>query len=209
MENLVEEIESRDTKFYTPESIAWDLLVGESKDIDPEKKGKLICFIENENKEGNKEENKEELTNSDLLTYNYEILITIFMELLFNMAKLNFYFENENNDFIPDYKKFNIDAFFSLIQDKFKILGFMAFVDSEKMEGDKEWLIDLINQRYCRVVLRYHDDDEHFEINNVSKDVYYHMKLNGLNKKKYKKLGEIYSVVFLNDNVYKIYFEQI
>jgi hypothetical protein len=132
---------------------------------------------------------------------------------LFNMAKLNFYVENPNNNsaknFIPDYKKFNIDAFFSLIQDKFKILGFIAHVNAEKMEGDKEWLIDLVNNRYCRVVLRYYDDDEHFEINNVSKDIYYHMKLNGLNKMNYRKINEIYSVIFLNDKVYKIYFDEI
>jgi hypothetical protein len=203
MESLIEEIESQDSKMYTPESIAWDLLVGES--IDPEKRGKLIGFGPLE-----KEKENQELSKSDIFTYKYEILITIFMELLFNMAKLNHFAENEENaKFIPDYKKFNIDAFFSLIQDKFKILGFLAFVDSERMEGDKEWLVSLVNERYCRVVLRYYDDDDHFEINNVAEDIYYHMKLNGLNKMKYKKLKEIYSVIFLNDKVYKIYFDEM
>jgi hypothetical protein len=203
MESLIEEIESHDSKIYTPESIAWDLLVGESIDI--EKRGKLIGFGPLE-----KEKENPELSKSDILTYRYEILITIFMELLFNMAKLNHFAESDNNaKFIPDYKKFNMDTFFSLIQDKFKILGFLAFVDSEKMEGDQKWLISLVNERYCRVVLRYYDDDSNFEINNVSEDIYYHMKLNGLNKMKYKKLKEIYSVIFLNDKVYKIYFDEI
>jgi hypothetical protein len=199
MENLMEEIESyKDSKLYTPESIAWDLLVG---NIDKEKRGCLFEYGENEG-----------LTKSEKITFRYEILITIFMELLFDIAKLNFYSnytENTNKKFIPDYNNFKMDTIFSVIKEKFAILGFELYMDSENMNSfssDKEGLKVLVDNRYCRVVLRYYDDDSHFDDNEVSDSVYYHMKLNGLNKKKYKDLLEVYSVIFLNEKVYRISF---
>jgi hypothetical protein len=209
MENLINEIENcienfEDSTECTPESIAWDLLVG---DIDSEKKGKLIGFCDRDKANNN----------SDLLTYRYEMLITIFMEMIFNIAKLNFYSENitssENIKFLPDYEKINPEVIFPLIQEKFKILGISVFIDSENMEvendEDKENIIKLVNDRYCRVILRYYDNDEYFNNNNIEDDIYYHMKLNGLNKSEYKKIREIYSVIFLNSKIYKIYFDEI
>ncbi len=204
MENLFNEIEiQKELKCYTPESLAWDLLVGE---IDKEKQGKLLEFSDDDNKNPSV---------NDVLTFRYEILITIFMELLFDMAKLNFYADekNENKNFIPKYKNFNIDAYVSVIQEKFEILGFLLHVDVENQIGltdfEKEDLVKIINDRYCRVILRYNDKDEYFENNDVSENLYYHMKLNGLNNKKYKKMSDIYSVIILNEKIYKIYFDKL
>jgi len=73
--------------------------------------------------------------------------------------------------------------------------------------------------KYCKnkfvsnVMLRkdytYEEIDEYFEENDVPEDIYYHMILNGLNKKTYNKLNEIYSIINLNDKVFKINFSKI
>jgi hypothetical protein len=202
MQDLFDEIElQRESKNYTPESIAWELLVGE---IDKEKQGKLMAFSE---------DSADNATKHDKLTFEYEILITIFMELLFNISKLNYFSENnDKNEFIPNYKSFNFDPIFEIIDEKMKLLGYKAYVESEDIDdfvSDKDALKHLVDNRYCRIVLRYYDNEDIFDENDVSKDTFYHMKINGLNKKKYKMLLEIYSIIFLNGKVYRINFDQI
>jgi hypothetical protein len=212
MENFLNEIEiQKESKVYTPESLAWDLLVG---DVDPEKRGldETIEFFSQNN-------NDDKISKSDSMVDKYQILITIFMELLFGLAKLNFYAELEksggdvNKKFIPKYKKFNFETYFSLIEDKMSVLGFICNLDIENPENlteeSKEDLIKMINDRYCRIILRYNDNDDYFKENDVPEDVYYHMIINGLNKKQFKKLNEIYSIINLNGKVYKISFNKL
>lgn len=205
MEELFNEIESRkESKIYTPESLAWDLLVG---DIDPDTRG-IDEFV-----------NNGDVTESDKLTDKYQILITIFMELLFGIAKLNFYAEleknggNINKKFIPKYKKFDLNSYVETIDEKMQQLGFFARVDEQEPENlseeSKQDLINMINDRYCRVVLRYNDKEDYFDNNDVPEDVYYHMILNGLNKKAFTKLEDIFSIINLNGKVYKISFAKV
>jgi hypothetical protein len=212
MEEFLNEIEThKESKIYTPEGLAWDLLIG---DVDPEKRGldETIEFFSHNN-------NDENVSKSDTLADKYQILITIFMELLFGMAKLNFYAELEKNGgdiekkFIPKYKNFNFETYVSLIEDKISLLGFMCNVDIEDPENlteeSKKEIVKMINDRYCRIVLRYNDKDDYFEENDVPEDVYYHMIINGLNKKQFKNLNEIYSIINLNGKVYKISFSKL
>lgn len=211
MNDFFDEIEAqKESKIYTPESLAWDLLVG---NIDPEKRG-LDETIEFFSKNCDNKVSK-----SESLSDKYQILITLFMELLFGLAKLNFYAELEKNKgdinkkFIPKYKKFDLETYVSLIEDKMALLGFICHVDSENPEDlsdeSKKDLVKMINDRYCRVVLRYNDKDEYFEENDVPEDTYYHMIINGLNKKEFKNLNEIYSIINLNNKVYKISFAKL
>lgn len=198
MEKLVDQMEEcHDSKVYTPESIAWELLVGE---VDEEKKGSLLNYSMDDGIE-------------DPITFTYEILITVFMELLFNIAKLNSYNNNDDDtEFIPDYDKFDMNSFCAVIGDKLNLLGYSLLVQDDEIADfadDKEHLKEIIDGRYCRVVLRYHDNDTHFEDNNVSDDIFYHMKLNGLSDVKYEKLKDVYSVVFLNGKIYRISFEKL
>jgi hypothetical protein len=203
MEKFIEQTEEyNNSTIYTPESIAWELLFG---NIDEEKKGNLLNYTNDINYNNI----------DDPVTFTYEILITIFMELLFNIAKMDYWSESDNNiqnHFIPDYKKFNMSSYISIINDKLKIIGYCMFIKEDDMSDfiyDKESLKTIIDNRYCRIVLRYHDNDDHFESNNISDDIYYHMKLNGLNENKYLKLNDVYSVIFLNEKIYRLSFEKI
>lgn len=199
MEYLIEEANlKRSSDFYTPESFAWDLLVG---DIDNDKVGKLLSYsIENE------KDNK-----NDKLTFQFEILITIFLELMFNLAKLDYYGEDNDEDkkFIPQYDKFDMNLYKNIIGDKFKIFGYGVNVNFENLEKftlDKEGFKFLVDNRYCRVLLRYNDINDEKEFSKFSDDTYYHMIINGLNKNKYDKLEQIYSIFFIGDSVFSVNF---
>ena len=156
MEKLMEEVNlKRCDEYYTPESLAWDLLVGDIS-IDNDKIGKLMGFTINDKDKNN---NKNET-----LTFQFEILITIFMEILFNVAKLDYYSDENmvNKKFIPQYDKFNIDAYSSMIEDKFKLLGYHVVINNEKIEkfsNDKNGFKFLIDNRYCRVLLKHNNKE--------------------------------------------------
>jgi hypothetical protein len=216
MESWVDNFESqKEDKVYTPESLAWDLLFGE---IDSDKKG-LDQMIEFDNN------NNDKTTKSDMLKDKYQILITIFMEMIFDLAKMDYYDSLEKNNkksikFIPKYKKMSLDAYISEIEEIFsEKLGFIATANIEDLtqmdDTDTQLYVDMMNKRYCRIALKYdnEDDDKVFEENDVPDDVYYHFRLNELIKKKYKieykKLDEIYSVFNLNDKVYRIHFSKL
>lgn len=205
MENLLEEVKMQRTDdFYTPESLAWDLLVGNT---DNTKVEKLLDYSYE------RVDNKKKIASQEKLTFRFEILLTIFMEILFDLAKLNCYGENNEGSlkFEPKYEKFNINAYIDLIEDKFKILGFCVFINKEKMEnfsGDKDGFKFLMENRYCRVLLKnYSEDNSDFE--NLPGDTYYHMKINGLNKNKYDDLKQIYSIFFWGEYVYCVNFCEI
>lgn len=201
MEKLMDEVNlKRCDDYYTPESLAWDLLVG---DIDDVKVGKLMGFSPS-NK--NENENKHEM-----LTFQFEILITIFMEILFNIAKLDFHDgESTGETFIPQYDKFNINAYSEMIKDKFKLLGYCVIIISEKIDNfsnEQEDFKYLINNRYCRVLLKHNSEEIDEQFDNFPEDTYYHMKINGLNKNIYNNLWEIYCVFFMNDIIFTVSFQ--
>lgn len=201
MDYLIEEVNlKRSDDFYTPESLAWDLLVG---DIDTDKVCKMLSYSVDNNEKNNK---------NDKLTFQFEILITIFMEILFDIAKLDYYGDDNEGSkkFIPQYDKFDINLYKNIIEEKFKIFGYGVGVNCEKLEKfsqDKEGFKFLIDNRYCRVLLRYNENNDEFK--NFSDDTYYHMAINGLNKNKYDKLEHIYSVFFMNDSVFSVNFIEL
>jgi len=194
MQELIDSNIYSQANVYTPERIAWHLLVGE---VDESLKGMEILSVD------------KDIGNAH--TFVFEILITIFMELLFNLSKLSHYstHDKENDKFVPDYTKLQIDALLSVVVDKMMLLNFIARVDThEKTEIEPSEFKSLAEGRYCRVVLRYHDEDPFFN-QNVSDDLYYHMKLNGLlDDKKYKKLENVYSLIIL-DKIYAVSFTKI
>lgn len=177
---------------YSPEIIAWQLLFG---DIDKNDEN-IFAVIPPDNEDCD-------------VTFLYEILITIFMEMIFNLAKT---MEGNFDDYVPDYDNFDFDLFCDTINDKFSMLKYLPSIkknDLSDYSENKDELKKIYDDRYCRVVLRYNDSDDHFENNNVDDEVYYHMKLNGLNNKEYKSISDVYSIVFLNEKIYRISFNKI
>jgi hypothetical protein len=192
---LVEDNENRPDEYYTPQNLAWKLLMD---DLDEELTGVL---------QANSPDFQWE---EDPSSFLFEILITIFMEMIFDMAIIMNSSENEFNncdkEFKPDMKKFNIDDFLPKLKEKFERVSILINIEKHKRTNSDEFLKEIIDDRYCRVILRYyHEDKKLFRKYNVPDDLHYHMILNG-NYKKKNKLDDIYAIIILNDFVYQISF---
>jgi hypothetical protein len=145
-------------------------------------------------------------------SYIFEILMTIFMELLFVIAKADHDGNNDNKNkkFTPKYDNLKIDALTSIVTDKMIWLGYIAHVKSyekEDLVDDKEQFDNLCNKnRYCLVLLKDYHNHAVFKTKQAESR-YYHMVLNkNIYKKKFKKLNDIYAIIDLNDKLYKISF---
>lgn len=202
IDDLLNNTDLMDSNNFTPQSIAWKLIMD---DIDTSMVSTMLVY------------DPENMRDEDPVTYIFELLITIFMELIFNIALISeadAIEKNENDKefkFNPDLKKFDMESCMHVLEEKFKMLGIFVHVDTyEKNEYNKDMLKEIVDGRYCRVVLRHQKDDlVHFIKNNVPDDVNYHMILNAFfTSKRSNKLRDVYAIILLNDKVYQIYFNQ-
>ena len=190
MDNINEII---DSNTYTPKSIAWKLLF----DDDITTLSSAIFAYD--------PDDYEDKYDGDQDSYSFEILITIFMEMIFNSAILMGSSEDGNvESFEPDLSKFNINDFLPLIKDKLKKINVLAnIIEYTSKECDKH----ILNKRYCRIILKHDKTTKHFFISNDITENY-HMILNKDFTKK-KSLKDIYAIVSLNNHIYQIYFDKI
>jgi hypothetical protein len=192
-----------DDNDYTPESLAWKLLVAE----DTVNNG-VIQFYNNGN---------------DLDDHNafiFEILITMYFEMLFNWHKLLYYMNielNQNNDInndetekkIPniDVDKITLDDLTEPFKTKFKKVNTLLNV---QIINDN-YYAHLNNDKYCTVMLRFLENNKmYFEINKnyIDEDKQYHFVLNSIFKPK-TQLRDIYCLVNLGKLKIKINFNNI
>jgi hypothetical protein len=181
MEKLVDKIIDNDKnmsndEFYTPEKLALRLLLD---DLDEDLSGMLLPL--------NPEPNKE----NDSASFLFEILITIFMEMIFGLVNLMNSCEDESNNvdnaFSPDMSNFDINAFLPKIKDKFENVGiFLGIIEHNRSDIEKSYE-KINNERYCRVILKYyHEDAPLFIKYNVPDNLHYHMLLNESYEKRKK-----------------------
>jgi len=193
MEKFISEIDVvNSTEYYTPAKLAFDLVIGE---IDKTKAGQLV------------EISLEELLPNNILTFKYELLLTIFMEMFFYLAKIDHYAEF-TTEYVPNYNSIDINTYISKIADNFEFLGYYSQVEIENLEKfaqDKDGFNFLVKNRYCRVVLKNNNENNE----NIDNNGLYQMKLNGLNEIKYSDLNQIYSLIFVGENVICIKFLKI
>ena len=198
MSNLVEQEISKqlENDVFTPETIAWRLLVdGDLKEI----RGQLLTFTEDENITNNVEK----------VIIEFEILITIYMEMIFGWYKLLYLMENDDpKKFIVDLSKITLENLENPFSEKFKILGYILSVEEIT---DMEYYDFVRDESYCRIALRDLDDDHGFFFlnrQNIDPEKRYHFILNS----KYPKhacLRNIYSLVKIKKVAYKINFLKI
>jgi len=176
-----------DDDTYTAESFAWKLLMD---DDDNDSLGtQLQTFAETYDEE------------DDPITFFYEIILTILMELIFGIMQLNNQAEGNDDSYVPDYKKYDIDTIMPILIQKFVKLHIMIYI----IEIDRDENID---DRYCKIIFRHNQADEFFfnrYKNNIPDDKNYHMILNGKYAKQ-TELNNIYSTCSLNNKMYKISF---
>lgn len=142
--------EKIETGEFTPETLAWTLLTDdECVNI---KNGKMIFF-----------DNISGLTTEEQTENKFQILLTVYFELLFGWYKLLHLMQNEmdgtDTDFKPDLTKVTLDDLTTEFIDKFKTLGFILYVkelaDNEHYESERE-------KCYCRVLLKDSELDSNY-----------------------------------------------
>lgn len=184
-----------DENYYSPEEIALLLAFDQ---FDKAKNG-METFVP-EKDTGNQH------------SYLFEILITIFMKLLFVIAKADNDNDEEkkNKEFVPNYADFKMDALMSIVSDKMLWLNYLVRIethDKNDFVDDKTEFDNLCNKnRYCLVLLKNYNDHPIFKTKQAE-NRYYHMVLNqNIYKKQFKKLDDVYAILELNGKFYKISF---
>lgn len=185
---------SNDGEVYTPEELAWQLILDEN--ISPRT---LMTFAD---------ENSKEIM--------FEILVTIYLEMIFNYYKLK-YLENttdNDDDIINAYDNFkldltnvNVNMLTDIFFEKFKKLRIILSVrDMSQIEYENTKKI-----RYCTVMLKDSPQDATYFMMNeeyLDKNKRYHFVLNSLYQKK-ENLRDIVCTININGKYFKINFNTI
>jgi hypothetical protein len=142
--------EKIETGEFTPETLAWTLITDE--ECENIKNGKLIFFS-----------NISGLTLEDQTENKFQILLTVYFEMLFGWYKLLHLMNNEmngtDNQFKPDLSSITLDDLTKEFVDKFKTLGFILYVreivDNDNYENERE-------KCYCKVLLKDSELDSNY-----------------------------------------------
>jgi len=213
MEDFLHENQS-DDNIMTPESLAWKLLMDDQID---DFKGVIMSFID-----GNEQEN-----NYENLSGQFEILITIYMEMVFGLLKINHIngLLNEQGEletereidleksFNPDLNELSIDDLTLFFREKFKkirlFLSISQIHDSETLDprdfGSK-------SEYYCRILLKDLPHDQGYFWTNrhrLDPEKRYTFVIRNDPLKDLKKLDNFYAVCALPGMKVKISFSPI
>lgn len=189
MEEFIKQI--CESTIFTPELLSWKLLL-DSK----------INFLEHDIMAIEPDANEYDQTE-----LTFEVLITLYFELLFNSFMLSELHDlNDIDGFLKTYKPtFTLEKFENLInvlKDNFKKINIMISIIQYDVT---DYLDDLVADRYCYVVFKEFIPD-FFTKNNINK--HYHMILNS----KYTKtteLKDVYATLRFNSKIYQIGFSKI
>jgi hypothetical protein len=197
-DKIMEENDMLANEYYTPQTIAWKLLMD---DTDEALSGALLGFGDGED--------------DDPESFMFEILITIFIEMVFDIAVVaqasNDGSTSQDFEFNPDMEKFDLDLFIDTIKKKFNRISYICSVttyDKKSMSSyELNELQKTVNNRYCRIILKHNPDDKKtFRKKQIDEN--YHMILNE-NYRIKKHLKDIYAIVIINEKVYQIYFDKV
>ena len=202
-DRIVSELQSKISDSYTPETLAWDLLVND--DIQNNNyASELIAAIDLS------EEPKPDIFNK--FVYEFEILATIYFEMIFGWYKLLHLYHNEetntDTEFKPDLTNLKIEDLQNPFIDKFKIINYILHIT--KIEN-LEYYNFLRMQSYCRVVLRDSKIDETYFIansRNLSPEKRYHFIINGYYSGR-DNLEDIFLLVDLGYAKFKVNFSHL
>lgn len=194
MDKLIEQLDDLDDQwmndFHTPQTMAWKLLM--SDEID-----NLSSTILSFNVDGSDEA-------QDPTSFTFEIMITIFVEMLCTLAMLM----SEDNEDVR--KQLIMSDFFETIKEKLlkaSVTMHINVIEKEWLEHDSGYFKGMIDKRYCKVILRDNPEEEPlFHRYSVPNETMYHMLLNPKYKKQ-KNLKDIQALFSVKENIYQISFD--
>lgn len=194
MNRLLNELEELDDQwmndYHTPQTLAWKLLM--SDDI-KNLSSTILSFNVDNTDEAN-----------DPTSFTFEIMITIFAEMLCSLAM----FMSEDDEHVR--KRLVVSDFFDTIKEKFlkaSVSLHINTIEKEWLENDTGYFKKMIDKRYCKVILRDNQEEEHFFYKyDVPNENMYHMLLNSKYKKQ-KNLKDIEALISVKNNIYQISFD--
>ena len=176
---------------FTPEELAWRLLLDETIN-----NGKMLAFSDDNSKE-----------------VLFEILLTIYIEMIFNYYKMQYLeshindeddFDNKFDNFKLDLTQINLDMLVNNFDEKIKKLKFILNIS----ELTKEQFDIFKPSRYCTILFRDLIRDKNFFIINaeyIEPDKRYHFVKNSLYQIN-KELRNIFCLFEIYGKYYKIHF---
>jgi hypothetical protein len=182
---------------YTPETLAWKLLFDSNIESFS---SQLLTFTDEASKE------------TEPMTYLFEVLITIFMEMIIGILKTNFYSDelNKDKEFNPKFNHNDFEEIIPLLKTKFDLINILLFTEKiEPTEDNKFHNSEVHKNKYCRIIMKHNKDDfSLFTIygDRVAEDKIYHMILNSKFILTNKTLNSVYAVAIIDGITYRIYF---
>ena len=233
MEDFLNQANIQDT-IVTPESLAWRMLLNSSIENFA---GSILPFVIDGDSTRQKHEQKQEQNtntwdenlsseaNRLAMLDQFQILITIYMEMVFGILKIKHVKSNLNtchdidqnislNDtFTPDLSEFSVNDMIDVFREKFKkICIFLSIREIHDADKNNPRDYGSASDYYCRVILRdMPDGDMYFCANQhiIDPDKRYTFAIRNDDKKAQKKLDDFYAVVTLPKFKVRISFSQI
>lgn len=202
------------TTLYDPEMLAWKLLFS-----DEENRKSLSSVLETFTDTCDEEE--------DPITFSFEVMITIFMELVYGILKINHFADKgPDAEFEPNLAKEDVESIIPTLKQKFSILNIFLSVNVYVENQDNvEYIRNTINnERYCRIIMRHNpkdstdflvhsnsidDDKDYHFIGNKNYDRLKYIKDGNKNYGKTKELKDVFATCSISGKTYKISFDRI
>ncbi len=200
----------------TPESLAWKLLMDDNvKDY----AAVILAFVSNDDVCNKNNERYDDLAGQ------FEILITIYMEMIFGLLKINHVnqYINEqgelkndvdlNKSFKPDFSNFGIDDLKNCFRDKMKkirvFLSAQTILDAnDNNPGD----FGSMTEYYCKILLKDTEGGKSYFLKNsknLDPEKRYTFVIRNDTDKKQKKLNDFYAVCALPNMKVRISFSPV
>jgi len=193
---LKEKIESGD---FTPETLAWTLITDDS--CEKIKNGKILFF-----------DNVSGLSPEEQSENKFQILLTIYFEMLYGWYKLLHLMSDEMNEttteFKPNLNDITLDDLTKEFGEKIKIIGYSLYV---KELIDDDHYTDEYSKSYCRVLLKDSILDENYfymKRHQLYPEKRYTFIRNGKFQLK-SSIKKYSAVIKLQTRAFKVYFDSV
>ena len=211
MESAVEFMEQPDDRFVNPESLAWDLVMGNERDDFSAVMQGFVC-----DGEGSYQANRYEQIEGE-----FQILLTIYLEMVYHVLKSNYMGEllDENGDikegvdlerslnsYKPDFRKYTIAEITDYFRDKFaKIRYFLSVRDLTDLCSDDPNDYGRSSEYYCKILLL--DDRRNYstryfqQATHIPDGKRYTFLMRPDDNPQQKELKDFYAVVYLPPHI--------
>lgn len=200
----------------TPEALAWKLLMDDDAE---DYAGVVLPSVS-----GGHIDNGENVL-YDTLADQFQILITIYMELVFGLLKINHVSKYINEDgnvdenvdfdatFSPDVSELSADGMLDFFREKFKkVRVFLSVRGIYDANEDEPKNYGSSSEYYCRVILKNTPEGQTYFTSNkdwLDPEKYYTFVIRDDKKRKQKQLSDFYAVCTLSNMKIRISFSPI